>query len=151
LPRLSAATSLATDTDDASLPKGNETVLIVEDDPAVRRVVTGMRASLGYRTHEASDGADALQRLERKGKVDLVLTDVVMPGQIGGWELAKTVNERWPEIRILLTSGYSDRSLGEGEWAHVQMHVLPKPYRKRELARKIREALQLPVTTEMQT
>jgi signal transduction histidine kinase/CheY-like chemotaxis protein len=151
LPRLSAATSLATDTDEASLPKGNETVLIVEDDPAVRRVVTGMVASLGYRTHEASDGADALQRLERNGKVDLVLTDVVMPGQIGGWELAKTVNERWPETRILLTSGYSDRSLDEGERVYAQMHVLSKPYRKRELARKIREALQSPATTETRT
>jgi hypothetical protein len=65
--------------------------------------------------------------------------------------LAKAVNERWPETRILLTSGYSDRSLGEGEQGNPQMHVLSKPYRKRELARKLREALQSPATTEIRT
>jgi nitrogen-specific signal transduction histidine kinase/CheY-like chemotaxis protein len=148
LPRLSETISVTADKDDAVLPKGDETVLIVEDDPAVRRVVAGMVASLGYRTHEASDGADALQRLERNGKVDLVLTDIVMPGQIGGWELAKTVNERWPATRILLTSGYSNRSFDEEEGVHSHMHVLSKPYRKRELAWKIREALQSPANAD---
>ncbi|MEX1108719.1 MAG: cache domain-containing protein [Dongiaceae bacterium] len=151
LPRLTARPVAVLDKDDAGIPKGNETILIVEDDPAVRRIVAGMVASLGYDTHEATDCADALQRLERNGKVDLVLTDIIMPGQIGGWELAQTVRERWPRTRVLLTSGYSDKDIGEGEQANGRTPILSKPYRKRELARKIREVLQAPTITVMRS
>ncbi|MEX0807410.1 MAG: cache domain-containing protein [Dongiaceae bacterium] len=148
LPRLTVRPAAVADRDDAGIPMGDETVLIVEDDPAVRRIVAGMVASLGYDTHEATDCADALQRLERNGKVDLVLTDIVMPGQIGGWELAQTVRERWPRTRVLLTSGYSDRVIGEGEQANGRTPILTKPYRKRELAHKIREVLQSPIAMQ---
>ncbi|MDZ4737175.1 MAG: cache domain-containing protein [Rhodospirillaceae bacterium] len=151
LPRLTVSPSAVVDKDDPGMPKGDETVLIVEDDPAVRRIVAGMVASLGYNTHEATDCADALQRLERNGKIDLVLTDIVMPGQIGGWELAQTVRERWPRTRVLLTSGYLDKDIGEVGDANGRPPILSKPYRKRELAHKIREVLQSSPITAMRS
>jgi PAS domain S-box-containing protein len=150
LPQFSEVGSVEAKPSDTGVPKGDETVLIVEDDPSVRRVVAGMVASLGYETHEASDGADALQRLERNGRFDLVLTDVVMPGEIGGRELAQTVIRRWPHTRVLLTSGYAGKEADLGGQVDECTHVLAKPYRKIELARKIREVLQTPVITDLQ-
>ncbi len=118
-----------------------ETVLVVEDDPVVRKVVAGMVESLGYRVEVAENGSDALARLETDGTVDLVLTDVVMPGDIDGWRLAETVWRRWPETRVLLTTGYSDNVIARHATLGSRTQVLPKPYRRNELSQKIRELL----------
>jgi PAS domain S-box-containing protein len=119
----------------------NETVLVVEDDPAVRNVVAGMVESLGYQVLEAESGADALALLEAGEAVDLVLTDVVMPGQIDGWKLAQSVWARWPGTRVLLTSGYSDNILVRHAALDERTQVLSKPYRRSELSQKLRALL----------
>ena len=118
-----------------------ETVLVVEDDPAVRKVVAGMVESLGYHVEVAENGSEALTRLETNGSVDLVLTDVVMPGDVDGWRLAEMVWNRWPETRVLLTTGYSDHVISRHATLGDRTQVLPKPYRRNELSQKIRELL----------
>ena len=118
-----------------------ETVLVVEDDPAVRKVVAGMVESLGYHVEVAENGSEALTRLETNGSVDLVLTDVVMPGDVDGWRLAETVWNRWPDTRVLLTTGYSDHVISRHATLGDRTQVLPKPYRRNELSQKIRELL----------
>jgi CheY-like chemotaxis protein len=107
----------------------------------VRKVVAGMVESLGYSVQVAENGADALARLESDDSIDLVLTDVVMPGELDGWGLAVTVWQRWPETRVLLTTGYSDNVIARHATLGSRTQVLPKPYRRNELSQKIRELL----------
>jgi len=118
-----------------------ETVLVVEDDPAVRKVVADMVESLGYRVEVAENGSEALMRLEANSSVDLVLTDVVMPGEVDGWRLAEMVWNRWPDTRVLLTTGYSEHVISRHATLGDRARVLPKPYRRNELSQKIRELL----------
>ena len=139
LPRAAnrAAAPVATTT---SAPVGNETVLAVEDNENLRRIVVRQLNDLGYRVIEAQDGAAALRILESE-QVDLLFTDVVMPGGWNGYTLAKHALERWPALRILLTSGFPEtKHIGNDE-ASEKMRLLTKPYRKDDLARAIREIL----------
>src|SRR5215470_6072181 len=82
-------------------------VLVVDDDAKVREVVAAMLASLGHSVMQASDGFAAITTLEDKGPVDLVLTDLVMPG-LSGWDLVKMVKRRWPLIRVAIVTGNND-------------------------------------------
>ncbi|MEX0853180.1 MAG: PAS domain-containing protein [Bauldia sp.] len=118
---------------------GNETVLAVEDNAGLRRVVARQLKELGYRLFEAEDGPSALKILESQ-PVDLLLTDVVMPGGMSGYDLARTAMLRWPMTKIVLTSGFPDVKPGNGG-PSAGMSLLTKPYRKDELARVLREAL----------
>lgn len=121
-----------------TIPSGDERILLVDDDHAVRRTVARLLASLGYAVVEASNGMEALSRFEQAGPFDLVLTDIIMPGGMSGLELAQRVRGLDASVKVLLTSGYTDTTifahgvLGPGD------HVLNKPYRKSELARKVR-------------
>ncbi|MDA9396585.1 histidine kinase [Bradyrhizobium sp. CCBAU 45394] len=120
---------------------GSETVLVVEDDPFVRSYAVMSLESLGYRVISAVDGKEALQTLAAAPHIDLLFTDVVMPGGVNGWELAGLARKARPEMRVLLTSGYALETLAAN--GHVQQGapILEKPYRKAELARLVREAL----------
>jgi CheY-like chemotaxis protein len=121
--------------------KANETLLVVEDEAAVRRAVQRNLERLGYHVIAACDGEDALRIAETRGVVDLLLTDVVMPG-IDGPELACRLREKWGEFPVLFVTGYSrDRLAGSGVvGAHDR--VLEKPYQPVDLARAIREMLE---------
>jgi nitrogen-specific signal transduction histidine kinase len=141
LPRVEPSETETTVDVAADAPGCNETVLVVEDDPAVRNVVAGMVESLGYQVLEAESGAEALALLESGEAVNLVLSDVVMPGQIDGWKLAQSVWERWPATRVLLTTGYSDNVLVRHATLDKRTQVISKPYRRSELSQKIREVL----------
>ena len=123
------------------LPMGAETILVVEDDPDVRRTVVALLSSLGYRVEEAASGADGLAALERCADVDLVFTDVMMPGGMSGIELGAAARRRYPHLKIIYTSGYTDRDLVAAEREGGAATLLTKPYRHEELARKIREVL----------
>jgi len=118
-----------------------ETVLAVEDNPGLRRIVLRQLRQLGYRSLEADGPAAALAVLEKE-KVDLLFTDVVMPGGIDGIALAKQAVARWPGLRVVLTSGFPgtkiDDQLGPLEGA---VRLLSKPYRTGDLARLLRETL----------
>ena len=120
---------------------GNETVLVVEDDPFVRSFVMKRLQSLGYAVVAAVDGNDALRKLRTDIHVDVVFTDIVMPGGINGWELIELVRQIRPRLPVLLTSGYALEILVQQGRLQPGAMVLTKPYRKEALARSLREVL----------
>src|SRR5581483_7316744 len=122
------------------LAKGNgENVLVVEDNPNLRRVVVRQLRELGYRVLEADGAKSAIAVLESES-VDLLLTDVVMPGSMSGSELAATTLSRWPGIKVVLTSGFPENRLSQASCL-PELRLLSKPYRRDDLARIIAEAL----------
>lgn len=123
---------------------GTETILVVEDEDALRHVAEGMLQWAGYTVLTASNGGEALLWLERHdGPVHLMLTDVVMPG-ISGWELAAQLAEARPDIKVLYTSGYTDDAIVRHGVLHSTTHFVGKPYTIEELTRKVREVLDTP-------
>ncbi|HUB97786.1 MAG TPA: ATP-binding protein [Stellaceae bacterium] len=126
---------------DAAVGAG-EVVLAVEDNDGLRRVVVRQLRDLGYRVFEAESAAAALALLECE-RIDLVFTDVVMPGEIDGFGLAQAVLDHYPSTKIVLTSGFPDTKLNGALAAMTdQVRLLSKPYRKDELARLLREAFE---------
>ena len=123
---------------DVSAPEGKGRVLLVEDQPAVRQVAARMLASLGYLVAEAADGIDALAQLDREPALDILVTDVTMPGMLGP-DLARRAVERRPGLPVLLITGY----VGDGRAAvdAGPFHVLAKPFDVGALARAVRTAI----------
>lgn len=123
------------------LPKGNETVLAVEDEPSVRNVAVRILSKLGYTVLEASHGDETLQvAREHTGEIHLLLTDVVMP-RMSGKELADRLRMIHPEIRVLFVSGYTENIITHRGILDKEVHFLQKPFTQRELAFKVREVL----------
>jgi CheY-like chemotaxis protein len=120
---------------------GRETVLVAEDDPFVRAYAVTCLQSFGYRVIEAMDGRDALSKLADGAVADLLFTDVVMPGGVNGWELAESARRLHPRLKVLLTSGYALEALAERGRLPSGAVILNKPYRKADLAKRVREAL----------
>jgi CheY-like chemotaxis protein len=118
---------------------GGETILVVEDNDALRRVIVRQLNSLGYRVLEANQ-ADAALHLMEQGSIDVLLTDIVMPGGKDGVELAGQAKQRWPKIAVVLTSGFS-QAKPNGISPPPGTPLLSKPYRRENLAQAIREAL----------
>jgi signal transduction histidine kinase len=114
-----------------------ETILVVEDDEDVRRLVQRQLRELGYMVLSATDGRDALRRIEEQ-RIDLLFTDIVMPGGMSGIELGALAARARPGLRILYTSGFT--RAGPTELSN-EAHLLTKPYRKRDLALRVRELL----------
>ncbi|MCS7182765.1 MAG: PAS domain-containing protein [Thermoanaerobaculum sp.] len=122
---------------------GTETILVVEDEEAVRRVLAEALAGFGYRVLTAANGVEALAVAERHGfAVDLVLTDVVMP-HMGGWELYEKIAARAPGVRFLFSTGYSENAVHQNFQKKPGIHLITKPYGLEALARKVREVLDL--------
>jgi signal transduction histidine kinase/CheY-like chemotaxis protein len=119
-----------------------ETVLVVDDDPMVRKAVVAQITSLGYGVVEAESPAEALEVVARNEPIDLMFSDIVMPGSIDGIELARLVRERRPDLKILLTSGYPDlKAARSSEDSYVQWDILKKPYRRPELKQALENIL----------
>jgi signal transduction histidine kinase/ActR/RegA family two-component response regulator len=123
------------------LAGGRETILCVEDDPIVREFVTLQLRTLGYTTIAASNAAEALAVVESNTNIDLLFTDIIMPGKMDGWQLAELVKQLRPHIKIVCTSGYSSFS-AERIAANPGMLLLEKPYRLSALAQMLRRALE---------
>ena len=121
---------------------GNETILVVEDDSLVRRNVVAQLTSLGYKIIEAADGAEALRHVEANGAINLLFTDIVMPGGMNGRTLADEVARRKPSVRVLFTSGYAQNAIVHHGRLDAGVHLLGKPYRMADLARMVRVALE---------
>ena len=143
LPRLSSAAASA---QPAAVPAptrhgGGETILVVEDNPDVRRLVLRQLRDLGYAVIEAANGPQALKILEDGVSIDLLFTDVVMPGGMTGRQLAEAAKTRRPNLKTLFTSGYTEDSILRLGKLDPGVRLLSKPYRKFELATRIREAL----------
>lgn len=120
---------------------GSETVLVVEDDEDVRATVVEMLASLGYHVLRARDAHSALAIVERGVPVDLLFSDVVMPGPLRSTELARKLRERLPDVGVLFTSGYADSVIVHDGRLDAGIELLSKPYTHEALARKVRHVL----------
>jgi PAS domain S-box-containing protein len=119
---------------------GGMTVLVVEDDPDVREMIVAMLSELGYRILVAATGPEALAILRREHGVDLLLTDVIMPSGMSGTDLARTVSRLWPDLKVLLTSGYAGID-PEATLARREFPFIAKPYRATALSGKLTEIL----------
>jgi CheY-like chemotaxis protein len=141
-----SSTSRAPITADEDLPCGNETVLVVEDEPALLEVAVAFLKSLGYKTHQAVDGGMAIELLEGKAKIDLLFSDVIIPGKMDGYQLAQAVRQTYPDLKILLASGFTKKretTAHENKQlvADLTANLLSKPYNKAELAHAVRRIL----------
>ena len=121
--------------------RGSETLVVAEDDEMVRQVAVRVLRSQGYTVIEAARGAAAIQRFEElQGKVDLLITDVVMP-EMSGKDLAEQLRARWPNLRVLFTSGYTEDTIVHHGAVDAGVNFLAKPYFPADLVRRVREAL----------
>ncbi|MGM0584216.1 MAG: PAS domain S-box protein [Pseudomonadota bacterium] len=120
---------------------GRESVLVVEDDHLVRDHVTAQLRALGYRVVSAASGREALELLEAEPEVELLFTDVVMPGGMSGKEVADAARGIRPDISVLFTSGYTENAIVHNGRLDPGVLLLSKPYRLEDLARKVRRAL----------
>ncbi len=141
LPRVAAdeAAPVRTATAAEPAPDGHERVLVVEDERAVRELVTTMLRRLGYAVVHAHDGRSALDLLEKTG-ADLMLTDIDMPGGMSGIELAREARRRLPRLAVLLMSGYPDKALGRAD-DDDRYEMIAKPFEGPQLAKMVRAAL----------
>jgi len=143
LPRAfeAAQASEAMPADASGEPGGREIILLVEDDPLVRRHVEGLLRSLGYKVLAAANGPEAITVLEGKDPVDLLFTDIVMPGGLGGRQLADRAAGLRPGLKVLFTSGYTENAIVHHGRLDPGVQLLRKPYRRRDLALKLRQIL----------
>jgi PAS domain S-box-containing protein len=141
LPRSHEREDVLNDLRTVPVQGGTETVLVVEDDDEVRETTVALLTDLGYRTLRARDAASALTIIESGAEIDLVFTDVVMPGPVRSPELARKAKERLPGVAVLFTSGYTENAIVHGGRLDPGVELLPKPYSRETLARKIRHVL----------
>ena len=120
---------------------GSEVVLVVEDNDGMRDVTVRQLQSLGYETIQARDGAAGLACLRGRAAVDLLFSDIIMPGGMDGWALAEAAGRLRPGLKILLTSGFNGGTASAMTPERMAIDLLDKPYRKDELARRVRGAL----------
>ncbi|MEZ2417003.1 response regulator [Luteibacter sp. RCC_6_2] len=141
LPRCVQSEDRLVDLDEEAVRGGDETILVVEDDDAVRETVVGMLGDLGYRVLKARDAESALSIVESGIAIDLLFTDVVMPGPLRSPELARKAMKRQPGIAVLFTSGYTENAIVHGGRLDEGVELLSKPYTKEQLARRVRHVL----------
>lgn len=142
LPRAQSETVAAStenENDDGVTPSGR--ILLVEDDELVRQSVSSQLARFGYSVVAVASGFEALAQLRMRGGFDLMLTDIVMPGQLNGVQLAERVAEIDPHLPILFTSGYSEETLGDAPLQIPADRLLRKPYQQSDLANHVRRAM----------
>ncbi|KNG92185.1 PAS domain S-box protein [Pseudaestuariivita atlantica] len=143
LPRYQDASEMSDENDaepELNSANGN-TILVVEDDERVRRLTRGRLEALGYQVLEAMHGPAALQILAEHSDVDLVFTDLVMPGGMSGYEVAQHVQESHPDTKVLLTSGYAEELMNSEKLSARNLKLLRKPYRQAALVNAISGAL----------
>jgi PAS domain S-box-containing protein len=141
LPRTREQEDVSVMVDAGSVVGGAETVLVAEDDEQVRATVVEMLSELGYRVLKANDASSALAIIESGIPIDLLFTDVVMPGPLRSPDLARKARERLPHLAVLFTSGYTENSIVHGGRLDPGVELLGKPYTREALARKIRHVL----------
>jgi CheY-like chemotaxis protein len=145
LPRVSEAATPVETRERSPLPGGGETIVVVEDDDAIRALTMRLLKGLGYNTHAYRSGVEALRALETmQAPIDLVVTDVIMP-EMKGSELAQRLRQLRPGLRVLFASGYSEDVIAHHGVLDPGVDFLQKPYSIEGLARRVREALDRPV------
>jgi PAS domain S-box-containing protein len=129
---------------------GNEMILVAEDDEHVRETVVAMLNDLGYRVLKAKDAQSALSIIESGMPIDLLFTDVIMPGPLKSTELARKARERMPNLAVLFTSGYTEDAFAAPGSGSESVELLSKPYSRDALARKLRQMLAESVQRNLQ-
>ena len=130
------------DTGMDNLPGGTETILVAEDDPAVRRTLCKLLQRCGYTVLKAESGVAALSLWENhKNRIQLLLTDVMMPGGILGTELALRLRTEKPQLKVIFTSGYDSEVAGKESKPGQGMRMIHKPWLPREVAETVRDCL----------
>jgi CheY-like chemotaxis protein len=124
------------------LPRGSATILVVEDEPAVREIACAILSDLGYRILEAADGEEALRVFgAHTESIDLLLTDVILPGTIRGRELSERITALRPDVKVLFMSGYTENSIVHHGRLDDGVRLIGKPFKREQLALKVAEAL----------
>jgi CheY-like chemotaxis protein len=141
LPRSTQAADPLSESAPIPVSGGNEMILIAEDDEHVRETVVAMLNDLGYRVLKAKDAQSALSIIESGMPIDLLFTDVIMPGPMKSTELARKARERMPNLAVLFTSGYTEDAFTGSGSIGESVELLSKPYSREALARKLRHAL----------
>ncbi|MEX0729421.1 MAG: ATP-binding protein [Aquisalimonadaceae bacterium] len=133
----------AQDVVDDSVPRGGqETILLVEDGSLVLQQAQGQLRALGYQVLCAEGGQQALTILDAHPEIDLLFTDMTMPGGMSGKQLAEAARSRYPNLKVLFTSGYTENAIVHAGRLDAGLHLLSKPYRRKDLARKLRTVLE---------
>ena len=141
LPRAAQPEDIAINVESGPVVGGTETVLVVEDDDEVRHTVVDLLTELGYHVLKARDAQSGLAIIESGMPIDVLFTDVVMPGPLRSPELARQARERLPEIAVLFTSGYTDNAIIHSGRIDPGVELLSKPYTREALARRLRHVL----------
>lgn len=128
---------------DSLIPRGTETLLVVDDEEALLNLAKALLEGMGYSVYTAANGKQALEMLHQDCHVDLLFTDVVMPGGINGYQLAEQAVASFPKLKVLFTSGYTGKIVGDTQAPDegITLNLLSKPYSRSGLARKVREVL----------
>jgi PAS domain S-box-containing protein len=127
---------------DGQVPTGaGETVLVIDDEPVVRMLVVDVLEELGYCALEAADGSEGLRILESRARVDLLVTDVGLPGGLNGRQVADAARVLRPELKVLFITGYAENAVISHGHLDPGMHVVTKPFQVEELGRRIRAIL----------
>lgn len=124
-----------------TLPQGSETVLIVDDETDLLQVAKESLCALGYNVLTATNGEQALKLMEKSPSIDLLISDVVMPGGMSGYDLARQTTDKYPTIKILLSSGFTEKVEMHSRQTYQHAELLNKPYTRSELAQKVRSLL----------
>lgn len=140
-PQIDDATAPATpiSNDIATVRRGPQVILVVEDDPGVRDLTVTRLRAIGYRVVEATDGPKAVEILKGDSPIDLVFTDLVMPGGLSGRDVALMAEQIRPGIKVMLTSGYAEDLVRDDDPEFAHRQILRKPYRQAELVAALRE------------
>jgi PAS domain S-box-containing protein len=141
LPRAHESEDLISEPQVQTIVGGTETILVAEDDEEVRITVVELLRELGYQVLKASDAAGALAIIDSGVKIDLLFSDVVMPGSLRSPELARKARSRQPHIAVLFTSGYTQNAIVHGGRLDAGVELLSKPYSREALAKKVRHVL----------
>ncbi len=143
LPRCNASKAMVITRIDeqTKLLGGNESILIVDDEVDLLQLANQHLNNLGYRTRTAENAAQALKILAEDDRINLLFSDVVMPGGTNGYELAQQATAHNPELKVLLTSGFTSKTIDRDILARFSANLLSKPYRKAEMAQRIRQVL----------
>ena len=143
LPRLVATVGEQRVSDEGETPNadGQETILVLEDDDDVRTYSVEILRELGYRVVEAHDGESALRLLQRQAHVDLLFTDVVLPGGMTGAQVAERARELRPDLKVLFTTGYARNAIIHQGRLDKGVRLITKPFAASDLAERLRDIL----------
>ena len=126
---------------ESKVPRGHETILIVDDEEDLLELAQDYLAALGYQILTATNGPQALEQLSKTKTIDLLFSDVVMPGGMNGYELTERATAKYPKLKVLLTSGFTRAAIAKNGEARFDTHLLTKPYQVKEMAKQIRARL----------